>query len=53
MKLKRRNFDPLLRRAEGKTTPHRDWDDPRYLIIEQKKLGLKPKLQRSRVIVSG
>lgn len=53
MKLKRRDAEPFLRRTEGKTTPRHDWNDPRKLMIELKKLGLQPKLQRGRVIVSG
>lgn len=53
MKLKRYSNEPLLKRKEGKQTPHSDWNNARDLQIELKRLGLAPKLEKGRVIVSG
>jgi|TARA_R110000751_G_C13747866_1_gene478091 hypothetical protein len=53
MKLKSKRREPLLRRTEDKDTPYADFDNRVELQIELKKLGLAPKLERGRVIVSG
>ena len=51
MKLKRDRVEPILRVLLGKDTPQFDLDDERRLKIEQKDLGLPPKLQKEKIIV--